>query len=306
MHDQHLAFTTPVAAPTWKRRMIYSPVARIVIFFVMTVLITVGLYLSFRQLGWTAKDAAPSSFGWAEFVLMALAPLIAYLVLVKFIERRPIDELARDKWIPGGVAGFATGFAMVSTTVGVLALFGSYHVIRISTDMNWLGWLTLIGLAAAIGEEFIYRGVLFRIVEEGIGTVWALGTSALLFGVVHLGNEGATLWSSIAIAVNAGLMLGLVYHLTRSIPACIGLHAAWNFFQGPFYGAPVSGYKEDGWIVSTLSGPEILTGGAFGLEASVVMVVVCSLITLTLLLIALRRRSLVPCRPWQRLLHRKR
>ena len=109
------------------------------------------------------------------------------------------------------------------------------------------------------------------------------------------------MWSGIAITIAAGLMLGLLYHVTRSLAVCIGFHAAWNFFEGPFYGSPVSGFKTDGWLMSTFTGPDWLTGGTFGLDGSAVLVAVCSLITIGLLIVALRRGSLVPCRPWQRL-----
>ncbi|MGP1664743.1 MAG: lysostaphin resistance A-like protein, partial [Rhodanobacter sp.] len=80
--------------------------------------------------------------------------------------------------------------------------------------------------------------------------------SALFFGFVHMGNPGATLWSSVAIALEAGLLFGMLYHVTRSLPVCMGVHAAWNFAQGTIYGIPVSGTKADGWLVSTHSGPD--------------------------------------------------
>ena len=149
-------------------------------------------------------------------------------------------------------------------------------------------------LAVALFEEILFRGVLFRIVEEGLGTWWALLISALFFGAVHLGNPGATAWSSAAIAIEAGLLFGMIYHVTRSLPVCMGLHAAWNFAQGTLYGIPVSGTKADGWLRSTRSGPDWLSGGVFGAEASVIALGICLLCTLALVLVALRRHSLVP------------
>lgn len=95
----------------------------------------------------------------------------------------------------------------------------------------------MAGLGAGIGEEILFRGVLFRIVEEGLGTWAALLVSALFFGAVHLGNPGATLWSSATIAIEAGLLFGLLYHVTRSLYLCMGVHAAWNFMQGTVYTA---------------------------------------------------------------------
>jgi len=92
--------------------------------------------------------------------------------------------------------------------------------------------------------------------------------------------------------------------VTRSLPICMGLHAAWNFAQGTIYGVPVSGVKADGWLVSTRSGPDWLSGGAFGVEASVIGLILCLLCTLGLLVVMRRRSSIVPCRPWHLLLQR--
>jgi hypothetical protein len=99
-------------------------------------------------------------------------------------------------------------------------------------------------------------------------------------------------------------MLAMLYHVTRSLWPCIGLHAAWNVMQGTVYGIPVSGLRVDGWLVSCRSGPDWLSGGVFGAEASVVALGLCSLVTLGLLAVALKRGSIVPCRPWQALRRR--
>jgi hypothetical protein len=79
----------------------------------------------------------------------------------------------------------------------------------------------------------------------------------------------------------------------------MGLHAAWNFCQGTVYGIPVSGMKADGWLVSTRTGPDWLSGGGFGAEASVVALALCLLCSMALLALALRRHSLVPA-AWRR------
>ena len=194
-------------------------------------------------------------------------------------------------------AGTAAGLLLFSAVVGVLYLLGSYHVTGTNPDAPWVPALLMVGLGAGIGEEIICRGVLFRIVEEGLGSWWALVVSVLSFGAAHIANPGATLWSSAAIAIEAGLLFGMIYHLTRSLPLCMGLHAAWNFAQGTIYGIPVSGTPADGWLVSTRSGPDWLSGGVVGAEASVVALGLCSLCTLGLLVVALRRGSIVPFRP---------
>ncbi len=112
-------------------------------------------------------------------------------------------------------------------------------------------------------------------VEDGLGTWVALAISAALFGLGHLANPNATVWSSIAIAIEAGLLLGMAYAWTRSLWFCMGVHAAWNFTQGPLLGIPVSGFELKGLLVSTTQGPTLLSGGEFGAEASILTVIVC-------------------------------
>jgi hypothetical protein len=89
------------------------------------------------------------------------------------------------------------------------------------------------------------------------------------------------------------LLLGLIYHVSRSLPLCIGVHLAWNFAQGTIYGIPVSGGQEKGWLLSSRSGPDWLSGGSFGAEASVAAVGVSLLCSLALLAVALRRHTIV-------------
>jgi membrane protease YdiL (CAAX protease family) len=297
MHDQAIAFTTPPAAPRWKRWLLFSPLARIVIFVLLFMALSFASGALLRPLGWLGKDAPATLHALAQFLMRAVPALLAYLLLVRFVERRAVTELAPRKLLRDGALGTLAGLLLFSAIVGVLYLLGSYHVTGTNPDAPWVPALLMVGLGAGIGEEIICRGVLFRIVEEGLGSWWALVISALFFGAAHIANPGATLWSSAAIAIEAGLLFGMIYHLTRSLSLCMGLHAAWNFAQGTIYGIPVSGVRADGWLVSTRSGPDWLSGGVFGAEASVVALGLCSLCTLGLLVLALRRGSIVPFRP---------
>jgi uncharacterized protein len=108
------------------------------------------------------------------------------------------------------------------------------------------------------------------------GTWWALLVTSVLFGAGHAFNPGATVLSSIAIAVEAGVLLAAAYAVTGRLWFPIGLHAAWNFTEGTVFGMSVSGFgATKGLIVGALRGPTILTGGRFGPEASIVAVLVC-------------------------------
>lgn len=291
-----LAFTTPPDVSRWLRWMVFSPVARIVFFAAMLVGFGFVTHAVVAMLGWTAKTSTPLQHALATLSLQLLPALIAYLILVKLIEQRRVRELSLHAVTTFGIGGFITGAVLFSIVAGLLWLLGVYHVTGINPDVKWLPQVLVAGVGAGIGEEIIARGVIFRIIEEGLGTWSALVVSALFFGGAHIFNPGATLWSSAAIAIEAGVMLALLYHVTRSLWACIGLHAAWNIMQGAFYGIPVSGSAVDGWLVSNRTGPAWLSGGAFGAEASVAALLTCSLLTAGLLMVAQRCRSIVPFR----------
>jgi hypothetical protein len=117
--------------------------------------------------------------------------------------------------------------------------------------------------------------------------------TALLFGLAHRANPNATWFSSFAIAVEAGILLGGAYMLTRSLWLPIGLHAAWNFAEGYIFDVPVSGLPEQGLVTAKLSGPVLLSGGDFGLEASVIAVVIAGSAGAWFVWTAARRGQLV-------------
>lgn len=299
MQNEPIAFATPTDAPSWQRWLVLSPAARIIFFAAMLIGFSFVTHAAVVALGWTAKTADPLHHALATLGLQLVPALLGYAILVRLIERRRMRELSPRAIPTYGLVGLLSGAALFSVVVGVLYLAGSYHVTGTDPQVDWLPGVLVAGIGAGIGEEIIARGVIFRIVEEGLGTWWALVISALFFGGAHIFNPGATLWSSAAIAIEAGLLLAMIYHVTRSLWACIGLHAGWNIMQGTVYGIPVSGGASKGWLISNRTGPDWLSGGVFGAEASVVALLACSLVTLALLLVALRRGSIVPPRWWR-------
>lgn len=291
--DHVVTFATPATAPGWQRWLLFAPLARLLIFVVVFIPGVKLVTLAMHALGWT-HGGTPLQVGLGQMVGRIVPALTAYLVVTCLIERRKPTELLSRNPLLRALAGVASGTLLFSAVVGVLWLLGVYHVNGFNPHANWVTPLLMVGVGAGVGEEIMFRGALFRITEEGLGTWSALLISALLFGFAHAANPGATVWSSTAIAVEAGLLFGLLYHVTRSLPICMGLHAAWNFCQGTVYGIPVSGLQADGWLVSTRTGPDWLSGGVFGAEASVVAMGLCLVCSAGLLALALRRHSLVP------------
>ena len=292
MWQKQILFSTPAGVSGWPRWLVFSPAARIAFFVIMLLALGYPVGHVVVLLGWTLKSASPLQHALATLAMQLLPSLIGYLLLAKLIEQRqPRELLPHTRPL---LAGLAIGAGLISLVVGMLWLAGSYHVLGTQHPANWFAAVLVVGVGAGIGEEIITRGALFRIIEEGLGTWWALAISAAFFGAAHIFNPGATWWSSTAIAIEAGVLLALLYHVTRSLWTCIGMHAAWNVMQGTFYGIPVSGTDAQGWLISSRSGPDWLSGGLFGAEASVVALLVCSSVSVLLLRTAWRRRSIVP------------
>lgn len=233
-------------------------------------------------------------------VVGAVIVTVAYVVYVRAVERRLVSELAPGAAPSEFGAGFLFGAALFTTTIGIIWALGNYVIVGVN---HWTVMLSplVFALAAGVLEEILFRGVIFRITEDWIGSWGALAVSSLLFGAGHLANPHATLTSALAIALEAGLLLGAAFMITRRLWLPIGLHAAWNFTQSGIFGAPVSGTAPHGLFTSILSGPVWATGGRFGPEASLPAVLV-SLVSVWLLVYAVRSGRVV--QPiWRRRAH---
>jgi len=230
--------------------------------------------------------------------VMVLAALLGYLSFVVVLEgRRPVELLHRAA-VPELLAGTLLGVALLSTTLGLMALLGVFSITGINPEAAL--WPILAeSVMAGVVEELIVRGLVFRILEQWLGSWVALALSAALFGALHLFNPHATLFSALAIALEAGVMLAAAFVLTRRLWLPIGIHLGWNFAQGGLFGVATSGKAYTGWLQGKLQGPELLSGGAFGAEGSVVALAVCLSAGLVLLWRARVAGQLRPG-PWAR------
>lgn len=221
-----------------------------------------------------------------------------YAAYVKWVEKRPPAELS---WRGAGrewCAGLALGMCLFAVVVGVLAAAGAY---RITGSGSWqIVAVALPGLlVGALYEELIFRALVFRLLEDAFGSWLALGVSALAFGLLHLGSAGAGPVGALAIAIEAGLLLGAAFMLTRRLWLCTAIHLGWNAAQGAIFSASVSGHAHKGMFQAAFSGPDWLTGGAFGPEASVVAVLLCAGCALLVLRRCVVAGRVVPPR-WRR------
>jgi uncharacterized protein len=218
-------------------------------------------------------------------IALALAAVAGYHRLSRTVELRPsIPELQKTGSWSQMRRGALLGASLFTALMLLIGMFGGWQ------DVSWGsfgGFIATAGMMASVAviEELLFRGVLFRIMEERIGTVISLVASTLLFGATHLVNANATLWGALSIALTGGAMLTAAYIVTRSLWLPIGLHFAWNFTHAGIFGVVISG--SDGPPQSLLnvmlSGPSALTGGTFGPEASLLALLVCLVPTVLLL-----------------------
>ncbi|XGV97879.1 MAG: lysostaphin resistance A-like protein [Leptolyngbya sp. BL-A-14] len=220
--------------------------------------------------------------------------LLVYLSYAHFVERRPVSELS----LPGmgrelGI-GLLIGFGLMTACFLIAIAFGLYRIEGIASWQN-LFKVTWGTVTTPFGEELLFRGVVFRILEGVFGGWVAMVLSSVWFGYAHSGADGETFAGIAAIALVFGPMLAAPYMLTRRLWMGIGIHLAWNYTMGKVYSGSVSGTGQmEGLFKSTFQGPELLTGGSAGMEGSLIAVLVSLTFTVVVLILAVRRGTIVP------------
>ncbi|MBL1173590.1 lysostaphin resistance A-like protein [Pantanalinema sp. GBBB05] len=226
-------------------------------------------------------------------VLIVANLLLVYFSWGHFVERRRISELALPPLGREIGIGLLLGFGLMTTCVLIAIAFGVYRI----EGLNWqnlVAGVTGFVLLVPISEELIFRGVVFRILEGVFGGWLALALSSVVFGLIHMGNEGESLAGIAGIVCVYGPMLAAPYMLTRHMWVGFGLHAAWNYTMGKVYSVNISGAEAEGLFKASLTGPELLTGGSAGMEGSLIGIVVGITFTVVTLILAVRRGTIVP------------
>ena len=214
-----------------------------------------------------------------RYILTLVAILSTYYWLFTYYESRKVTELAKQYFLKDSLLGFTLSVLSISTVMLLLYLGGFYQIVAINDKiLHLLFPLVFIALMSTL-EELIFRGVLYRIIESRLGTNLALVISGLFFGLSHITNEHATLVSVLGAGIG-GLIAGTMFSATKRLWLPISFHVMWNFTQ-VFYGTPVSGMDEfSGYslVQSRLQGPDLLTGGPFGPENSIITIILTLMI----------------------------
>jgi membrane protease YdiL (CAAX protease family) len=245
------------------------------------------------------SPAIPLASGVAGLV----GAMLSVWVAGRFLDRRSFSDfgfhLGAGWWLDLLFGMFLGGLLMstiffVELGLGWVEVVGAFETF--GTGVSILLPIVMC-LCVGIYEETVFRGYQLKNGAEGLNypalgprgavlVAWVL--TSVFFGLLHANNPNATLLSTLNIVL-AGLMLGFGYVTSGELAIPIGLHIAWNFFQGAVYGFPVSGFGPFGatFLATRQKGPDLWTGGPFGPEAGLLAPVV---MLLGILLIALWTR----------------
>jgi hypothetical protein len=237
-----------------------------------------SLFYGFSLLADSVVGAPIAAF-LRDTSLIALVSITAAVYFARrWYDRRSFTSLGLERNRAVGL-DLLVGFLIPGLMMGLIFL------------VEWnLGWLQVQGktwqtdseiwLAAGyffavfvmVGwyEELLTRGYLLQNLADGLSMPLAVLISSAFFGIAHLANPNAT-WASVLGILAAGYFLAYAYLWTRHLWLPIGLHIGWNFFEGPVFGFPVSGLETARLLDTAVSGPDLVTGGAFGPEAGLIL-----------------------------------
>ena len=226
-------------------------------------------------------------------IMTAALSIIGYTLLYKVYEKREITELSLSGIGRNLFTGFLLGSVLQSLTILVIYSMGGFSVVSVNPILFLLPALTM-AFTSAIFEEILVRGIIFRIMEEKLGSYIALIISALIFGAMHLANPNSSLLAATGLALQAGLFLAAAFMFSRNLWFPIAIHFAWNFTQAGIYGAAVSGNATNKSLFTTkIEGAEWYTGGAFGPEGSIQATLFCLTATIILLMICHKQNKII-------------
>lgn len=274
------------AAAPLAQRILRFPVTRIVLalifFMVPFLLIQAGATHFFEE----------KLFSRLGQLFGACMGCLSYAFYVVKIERRAVSELAFKGALREYSAGFVLGGLMVCLSVAAIAAFGGLRALSLASG-SVIALPLLMHITVGLIEEMVLRGIFFRVVQESLGSWLALLASGLVFGAMHLVNDNISVLAIANIAV-AGVFFAAAFLLTGRLWLCAALHAGWNFFQDGVFSLAVSGHEvKTGLFKTELSGPDWLTGGAFGIEGSAVDLALVVLASAAMVLLAWRQGGIV-------------
>lgn len=207
---------------------------------------------------------------WLKFFTALISSPImiaAYYLFTRFYQKKEFNDFNLKDATKDSLKGLLLGFGSMSATVGLLALLGYYQFHHFNNLTAFLPTLAFI-FGAAILEEIIFRGLIFKELEAWKGPITALLVSAIIFQIPHFMNSHTGVLPAL-LGVLFGLTVGLMYAYKRTLWMPILFHFGWNIVQ-PVFGTTLSGVEEfTALTTARLEGPQLFIGSKFGLEVSI-------------------------------------
>ena len=205
-------------------RDIIFVIGGIILFIIGSTILSLGVY--------TASESDYYLINIPIFLITAVVLLLLYNLLIRYVEANDACKIAPRKDISSIGNGLFIGFSYFIIVTVTMSLCDYYHIKSIQFDWEKQLFSFTLFFLVAVSEEIFFRGILFRMINRRWNIWAALVISALIFGGLHIFNDNATLWSSIAIAIEAGSLLGAAYAYSKNIWLPIGIHWIWNYTQG--------------------------------------------------------------------------
>jgi membrane protease YdiL (CAAX protease family) len=224
-------------------------------------------------------------------ISLLVSALGAGYLCVKFLEGLPWRSLGltlHPGWLRDLVMGSAVGFATLVVAVAIATAVGGLKfsindVSVLSIGRSMLSSAILL-FVAALAEEAMFRGYALQTLTRAQLAWLGVLLTSVPFGLVHLSNPNVVPGVTFANTVLAGLWLAVAYLRTRSLWLPLGVHWAWNWALGWFFGLPISGVNlaSHPVLIATDAGPAWITGGSYGIEGGLACTVALTLFTLFL------------------------
>ena len=284
----------PDPTPRW-RRVLRHPVVRML---AAALAMLLSLALSFALMeALLPKDVRVA---WPNLVA-ALACALGYWAYANRIERREVTELSSDGALAEWSRGAGLGVLLGLLTLAPLWGLGVYRIEGFGDGFQLIKQVPEM-LLVSVFEELLIRGVIFRIAEQAWGSRRALVLSTIIFVAAHRPGEISLLGALVTTA--ASIALTAAFQISRRLWLPMGMHFAWNYLFSAVFSVPVSGHEARGWMQGSMNGPGWLSGGAYGVEASAIALLVWAVAGALLLRQGARsqqaRAGFSPRRSWPR------
>lgn len=270
---------------TTKQRILNAPITRIILgLLVCFIAFILAQQVTGKILDFTVADKNIRNL--IKGLISSAAVIGAYIYFYRRYEKRAITEFSNKGIAKYIIIGMVTGTLLQCLTILVIIINGGFEIVAVNPVSNIIIPFT-VAFSVAIFEEILIRGIIFRIVEEKLGSYISLFITAVIFGALHLANPHSTLLSGLCVGIEAGFLMGAAYIYARNLWFPIAIHFAWNFMQSGIFGAITSGNEKTSSLLTTkITGSPLFTGGEFGPEGTIQAIIFCSLASILILILS--------------------